>query len=96
MRRLQRLLAFIGRHRVAVARLLAVVVDIVQVGFPLFVGGVTSPLNDALDVLAAAALLALLGWHWAFLPALGLESLPAVVFSHAPGRRQPRHLELPE
>lgn len=69
--------AFVGGNRVWIARVLAVIFDVLQVGlFPLLGPGALSPLNNALDVVAAAAFLSLLGWHWAFLPAIGLETLP--------------------
>jgi hypothetical protein len=63
--------------RVRAARVLGVVADAVQLGLlPLFVGGWVSPLNDALDVVVAIAMVALVGWHWAFLPAFFSELIP--------------------
>jgi hypothetical protein len=63
--------------RVRAARVLGVVADAIQLGLlPLFVGGWVSPLNDALDVVVAAAMVALVGWHWAFLPAFFSELIP--------------------
>jgi len=63
--------------RVRAARVLAVVADAVQLGLlPLFASGWVSPLNDALDVGVAIALVALVGWHWAFLPAFVSELIP--------------------
>jgi hypothetical protein len=63
--------------RVTAARVLGVVADAVQLGLlPLFVGGWVSPLNDALDVVVAIAMVALVGWHWAFLPAFFSELIP--------------------
>jgi hypothetical protein len=63
--------------RVQAARVLGVVADAVQLGLlPLFVGGWVSPLNDALDVAVAIGMLALVGWHWAFLPAFISELIP--------------------
>ena len=64
-------------NRVKAARVLGVVADAVQLGLlPLFVEGWVSPLNDALDVVVAAAMVALVGWHWAFLPAFFSEIIP--------------------
>lgn len=63
--------------RVRAARVLGVVADAVQLGLlPMFVGGWVSPLNDALDVVVAIAMVALVGWHWAFLPAFFSELIP--------------------
>jgi hypothetical protein len=63
--------------RVKAARILAVTADFVQIGFlPFFGWGWISPFNDALDVVVAAAMVALVGWHWAFLPAFLAELVP--------------------
>jgi hypothetical protein len=63
--------------RVRAARVLGVVADAVQLGLlPLFAEGWASPLNDALDVLVGIAMVALVGWHWAFLPAFLSELIP--------------------
>lgn len=65
------------RQRVLAARTVAVVADAVQIGLlPLFVEGATSPVNDVLDVAVAGVMIALLGWHWAFLPAFLSELVP--------------------
>jgi hypothetical protein len=45
---------------------------------PLFGEGFASPLNDALDLLVAAVLIKLLGFHWPLLPALVAEAVPAL------------------
>ncbi len=64
-------------RRVMAARVLAVVADAVQIGLlPMFVGGALSPINDVLDVLVAIAMVLLIGWHWAFLPAFLSEVIP--------------------
>jgi hypothetical protein len=56
---------------------LAVAADLVQIGLlPFFVEGAAAPWNDALDVGVGAVLVALLGWHWAFLPAFVGELVP--------------------
>src|SRR5438552_11971298 len=62
---------------VRTARLLAIGADVAQiVVFPLFAGGALSPWDDGLDLLVAAVLTRLLGWHWAFLPTFFAELLP--------------------
>lgn len=64
-------------RRVLAARLLALFADAVQLGLlPLFVEGALSPINDALDAVVAIAMILLLGWHWAFLPAFVSELIP--------------------
>lgn len=65
--------------RVLAARIIAVVADGVQLGLmPLFAGGAVTGLDAVLDIVVGAAMVALLGWHWAFLPAFAVELLPAV------------------
>jgi hypothetical protein len=65
------------RSRFRAAMVLAMVADAVQIiGFPLFVEGALSPLDDVLDFIAAVALVRLLGWHWEFLPSLIAELVP--------------------
>jgi len=64
-----------GRHIAALA--IAIAADAIQIGLlPLFMEGATSPWNDALDIGVGAALIALLGWNKAFLPALLGELVP--------------------
>ena len=63
--------------RVWTARGLAVAADGIQIfAVPAFFGGVASPLNDALDLVAGAAFILLLGWHLAFLPSFLAELVP--------------------
>jgi hypothetical protein len=65
--------------RVRAARLLAITADAIQIAvFPLFAGGAASPWNDALDLVVAAAMTWLVGWHWAFLPSLFAELVPGL------------------
>lgn len=65
--------------RIRTARLIAVAADLVQiVAFPLFAGGAASAWNDALDFAVAAAVTALVGWHWAFLPSFFAELVPGL------------------
>jgi hypothetical protein len=69
----------IPASRVRLARIVALCADAVQLlAAPLFGEGLASPFNDALDVLVAAALIKLLGFHWALLPALAAEVVPAL------------------
>jgi hypothetical protein len=61
------------------ARVLAVAADVVQFALmPLVVSGAMSPLEDAIDVVTAAALTALLGFHWAYLPTFVAKLVPFV------------------
>jgi hypothetical protein len=63
--------------RIRAARGLAMLADLLQiVVFPAFAEGVMSPLNDALDLAVGASLVALVGWHWAFLPSFFSELIP--------------------
>jgi hypothetical protein len=67
----------VSPQRVLAARILAVVADAVQLGLmPLFAEGAASPANDILDGVTAIALIALLGWHWAFVPTIVAEMVP--------------------
>lgn len=65
--------------RVKAARSIAVAADLLQiVVFPAFIPGLASPWDDALDGLVALAMLALIGWHWAFLPSFLAELVPGL------------------
>jgi hypothetical protein len=66
------------RNRRNVAALaIAVAADALQIGLaPLFIEGAAAPWNDALDVAVGGMLVALLGWHVAFLPAFLGELVP--------------------
>jgi hypothetical protein len=69
----------VAPSRVRAARIVAVAADALQLGFaPLFGEGFASPFNDVLDLAVAAVLIKLLGFHWAFLPALAAEAVPAL------------------
>ena len=64
-----------ARHLAALA--IAIAADAVQIGLlPLFMGGAAAPWDDALDIGIGAALIVLLGWHVAFLPAFLGELVP--------------------
>jgi len=59
------------------AWIVAVAADALQIGaLPLFAAGGVSPADTALDLVVGAALIRLLGWHWAFLPSFLAELLP--------------------
>jgi hypothetical protein len=65
--------------KVRAARLLALGADALQIAVaPLFGEGFASPFNDVLDLIVAAALIRLLGFHWALLPTLAAELVPAL------------------
>ena len=67
----------LDRNKVVAARAIAVIADAVQIGLlPLFMEGALSSANDVLDVVVALALTALVGWHWAFVPAFLTELVP--------------------
>ena len=57
------------------ARGIAVLVDLAQ--WALLPAALT-PLNNAVDVATGLALVALVGWHWAFLPTFLAELVPFV------------------
>jgi hypothetical protein len=65
--------------RIWIARLLAIATDVVQIAvFPVFGEGFASPANAVLDVVMCGVMIALLGFHIAFLPALVAELVPAL------------------
>jgi hypothetical protein len=57
----------------------AIMADAIQIiGFPLFFPGGISPADTALDLVTAAILTKVLGWHWAFLPTFAAELVPGL------------------
>jgi hypothetical protein len=62
-------------RRVWIARGLALLVDLVQ--WALLPASLT-PFNPAIDVATGLAMVALVGWHWAFLPTFAAELVPFV------------------
>jgi hypothetical protein len=67
------------RRRLAIALVLALVADSIQwVAFPLFVGGATSPFDLVLEIAVAIGMIALVGWHWSFIPTFIAELAPVV------------------
>lgn len=64
---------------VRTARFIAVGADLLQIVLlPAFFPGALSPVSTAIDLLVAALLVRLLGWHWAFLPTFVAELTPLV------------------
>ena len=64
-------------HRLAWA--IAIVADTLQiVALPFFAEGGISPLDTGLDLVVAALMTKLLGWHWAFLPTFTAELIPGL------------------
>ena len=67
------------RWRFRAALILAMAADALQIFvLPLFAEGALSPADDVLDIVVAAVLVHLLGWHWEFLPAFAAELIPGV------------------
>jgi hypothetical protein len=61
-----------------IALSVAITADALQIiALPLFASGGLSPADTAIDVAAALILSRVLGWHWAFLPTMFAELLPA-------------------
>ena len=68
-----------NRSRFRAALILAVAADALQLlVFPIFVEGIFSGADDVLDVVMAAILVPLLGWHWEFLPSMLGKLVPGV------------------
>jgi hypothetical protein len=49
-----------------------------MIGWPLFVEGAASPVDDLVDLGMAGVLTYLLGWHWEFLPSFAAKLIPGV------------------
>jgi hypothetical protein len=70
-------IAISTRTRFQVAMVLAIMADVLEVvALPFFVEGAASPADDLLDVGIGAAMFALLGWHWEFLPSFAGKLVP--------------------
>src|SRR5258705_1499290 len=64
-------------HRLA--WLVAMAADAIQMGLlPFFAEGGFSPADSILDLIVAAVLSRLIGWHWAFLPTIVAELIPGL------------------
>jgi hypothetical protein len=64
-------------HRLA--WLVAMAADAIQIGLlPLFAEGGFSPADPILDLIVAAVLTRLIGWHWAFVPTILAELVPGL------------------
>ena len=69
----------LSRRRVRLAFALAIVADGLQfVLLPLTLAGAASPVEDALDLIVGVLMIALLGWHPAFLPSFVVKLIPFV------------------
>jgi len=67
------------RRQFQTAMILAMAADALQIFvLPLFAEGALSPADDVLDLVVAAVLVRLVGWHWEFLPAFAAELIPGV------------------
>ena len=65
--------------KVRTAWIVALAADAIQwAGLPLFAAGGASPADAVLDLITAALLLRLLGWHWALLPSFAAELVPGL------------------
>jgi hypothetical protein len=59
------------------AWVIAIAADALQIAaLPLFAPGALSPADTVLDIIVAAVLIRLLGFHWAFLPSMMAELMP--------------------
>jgi hypothetical protein len=71
--------ALAKRSRFRAAMILAMAADALQIlVLPAFAEGAFSPADDVLDIVVAAILVNLLGWHWEFLPAFAAELVPGL------------------
>jgi hypothetical protein len=67
------------RTRVNTARVIAMLADGLQlVVFPAFIEGYLSPFEDVLDMIVAAIMCGLLGFHWGFLPSFIAKLIPGL------------------
>jgi hypothetical protein len=61
------------------AWMVAIAADAIQiVALPLFAAGGISPMDTIVDFAAGIVLCKLVGWHWAFLPAVLAELIPGL------------------
>ena len=66
-----------SHNRVLIARAVAVLADLLQIGaLPFTVEGALSPVDDGIDIATAAVLTFLIGPHLAFLPSFAVKLLP--------------------
>src|SRR3954452_19223180 len=69
----------VSRRDRGLAWLVALSADAIQIlALPLFSAGAVSPFDAMTDIAAAVLLCKLLGWHWAFLPAIVAELVPGL------------------
>jgi hypothetical protein len=66
-----------NKRRLWIARTVAIAVDLIQIALaPMFAEGFLAPFDPVLDVATAIIMIALLGWHIAFVPTFIVEFLP--------------------
>jgi hypothetical protein len=71
--------AYINRTSVIGAFIIAIVADLIEMGFGLvFAEGFASPLNDVMDVIVGIVLTVMVGWHIAFLPSFLIKVIPVM------------------
>ena len=69
----------LSRRRVRGAFAIAIAADALQIVLlPLTLAGAASPIVDALDLIVGVLMIALLGWHAAFLPSFAAKLIPFV------------------
>ena len=66
-----------GRRRLA--WIIAIAADGMQIALlPVFATGIAWPIADAIDLVVGVTMLALLGWHFSFLPSFAVKLLPVI------------------
>lgn len=66
-----------GRRRVA--WIVAIAADGMQLALlPVLATGIAWPISDAIDLVVGVTMLALLGWHFSFLPSFAVKLLPVI------------------
>jgi hypothetical protein len=70
-----------SKTRIWIARAVGIGADLLQIViFPMVWSGAASPIDDVFDAAVAVAMVALVGWHWAFLPSFLAKLIPGVEF----------------
>jgi len=69
----------LSKTRVWIARSVGIGADLLQIViFPMVWAGAASPIDDVFDAAVAVAMVALVGWHWAFLPSFLAKLIPGM------------------
>ncbi len=77
--RLTEVISLFKRREYSLALLVALTADALQIILlPFFAAGGFSPADTVVDLVVAVILSRLIGWHWAFLPSLIAEAVPAL------------------